>query len=322
MGAMLICTMLIFVLSYAHGQDFEYTISVDHALDGFIMKDVKVNDRVNLVRHVQGRRFLQIHVVSTNVNSPHHKRNTTNLEDGLEFQTRETWQFAVDDDGFVFVCNISGITLESHREFYVQLVNTSRNEVVSNPAPLVVEIRDLPAEANNKAVILAGVLLVFIVLANLLIPFVVRTKRRRKQGKPIFGCGRSDSTDSVPDKLRKIESVASISFDTQVSTDSSMMEPHWFGREIGYNYQEELAIEADTFTSDILNIAKHTHKNRHRRHSPQVHDNKAFQWLDVHYSEEEKPRRKSIVTLDESQNTTLIMNLDDSPAESVIKATN
>lgn len=187
---------------------------------------------------------------------------------------------------------------------------------------MVVEIRELPMEENHRVIILAGVLLAFIVLANLLIPFVVRTKRHRKQGKPIFGCGRSESKESV-DKLKTVESVASISFDTHSSVDSNMAEPHWFGREMGYNYQDELAIEANAFTSDILNIAKHTHKNRHRKQSPQVHSNKAFEWLDVHYDKNlpQQTSKKSIVTLDETLNTTITMGVDDSPSGSVILST-
>lgn len=68
---------------------------------------------------------------------------------------------------------------------------------VSNHLPFVVEIEYPKRDLNPNAVLFAGVLVFMILAISLLIPFVVRTKRRCKAGKPIFRCGSSDgSSDS------------------------------------------------------------------------------------------------------------------------------
>ncbi|XP_005089797.2 uncharacterized protein LOC101859059 [Aplysia californica] len=135
--------------------------------------------------------------------------NNSTLPYGMEFVVVHTRAFVVDEDRYIVVNDFSELEAESRIHFDVILKDKlAETNYVSNHLPFVVEIEYPKREKNPNAALFAGVLILTIVAISLLIPFVVRAKRRSKAGKPICGCGSaddssdSDSTGSVPDYVK------------------------------------------------------------------------------------------------------------------------
>ncbi|XP_059144530.1 uncharacterized protein LOC131931723 isoform X2 [Physella acuta] len=112
---------------------------------------------------------------------------------GMEFVVIHTNAFYVNEDRYICVNDLQSLEDENRIHFDVILKDKlAETHYVSNQLPFVVEIEYPVREAHPKAALFAGVLVLIILAVSLLIPFVVRAKRRSKAGKPIFGCGSAE----------------------------------------------------------------------------------------------------------------------------------
>ncbi|BFZ23537.1 hypothetical protein BsWGS_26576 [Bradybaena similaris] len=131
------------------------------------------------------------------------------LPNGMHFVVIHTNAFYVNDERYITVNDFSGLNGETRIHFDVILKDSlAEAKYVSNQLHFVVEIDYPRRQTNPNAVLFAGVLVLTIMSILLLIPFVVRTKRRCRAGKPIFRCGKADdasdieSLGSVPEHLK------------------------------------------------------------------------------------------------------------------------
>ncbi|CAL1532867.1 unnamed protein product [Lymnaea stagnalis] len=114
---------------------------------------------------------------------------------GMEFVVIHTSAFYVNEDRYICVNDFSNLDGESRIHFDVILKDKlSETHYVSNQLPFVIEIEYPVREAHPNAALFAGVLVLIILAVSLLIPFVVRAKRRSKAGKPICGCGPAEES--------------------------------------------------------------------------------------------------------------------------------
>ena len=138
-------------------------------------------------------------------------------------------------------------------------------DIVSNPVPFVVRAEkhseEESYEFNQTAAVFAGVLVCLIVIFALLIPFVVRAKRRSKHGKPIFKLG------SHPSSLDKVMSqdkgsqanltIHMVENQTGKQLGHRIMTEGDFYDNRGYRLEEEVERERNELTKDLLAIASH-----------------------------------------------------------------
>uniref|UniRef100_A0A2C9KVT5 Uncharacterized protein n=1 Tax=Biomphalaria glabrata TaxID=6526 RepID=A0A2C9KVT5_BIOGL len=139
---------------------------------------------------------------------------------GMEFVVIHTKAFYVNEDRYICVNDLSNLGGESRIHFDVTNQTTrilfevilkdklAETHYVSNQLPFVVEIEYPVRESHPKAALFAGVLVLIILAVSLLIPFVVRSKRRWKAGKPICACGSAEEgcdNDSSAEQPMKTE---------------------------------------------------------------------------------------------------------------------
>ncbi|KAH9504436.1 hypothetical protein Btru_063603 [Bulinus truncatus] len=190
---------------------------------------------------------------------------------GMEFVVIHTNAFYVNEDRYICVNDLSNLGGESRLHFdqvnqtiriHLEVIlkdKLAETHYVSNQLPFVVEVEYPVRESHPKAALFAGVLVLIILAVSLLIPFVVRSKRRWKAGKPICACGSAeegadtDSSGMVPEQRKQRmmsiggkENLAMIldngrimqhrpSVDQSMtiqnrmlrSTSSMMFQPHW-----------------------------------------------------------------------------------------------
>ncbi|XP_046362066.2 uncharacterized protein LOC124139096 [Haliotis rufescens] len=123
--------------------------------------------------------------------SPH--STFIDLPEGVAFDVLNTELIDVDDAYYIVVSDPDAMREEKEIQFYVVLVTTATNKIVSNPLPFAVRV-DHPSDEGRPhgAALFAGVLVLVIILIALLIPITVCVKRRRKAGKPVCTCGSPD----------------------------------------------------------------------------------------------------------------------------------
>ena len=138
-------------------------------------------------------------------------------------------------------------------------------DIVSNPVPFVVRAEKHSEEENYEyngtAAAFAGALVCLIVVFALLIPFVVRAKRRSKQGKPIFKLG---SHPSALDKAMAQENGSQANLTTHMAENQTgkhsvhriMTEGDFYDNR-GFRLEEEVEREKGELTKDLLAIASH-----------------------------------------------------------------
>ncbi|XP_067658731.1 uncharacterized protein [Haliotis asinina] len=115
------------------------------------------------------------------------------LPDGVEFDVLNTELIDVDDAYFLVVSNPDAMKEKKEIQFYVVLVTSETNQIVSNPLPFAVRVDHPPDEGRpHGAALFAGVLVLVIILIAFLIPITVCVKRRRRAGKPVCSCGSQD----------------------------------------------------------------------------------------------------------------------------------
>ncbi|OWF46742.1 uncharacterized protein LOC110455261 [Mizuhopecten yessoensis] len=154
--------------------------------------------------------------------------------------------FMIDDDNFLVVNNSEDIETSTEVIFNVFLVSESDHKILSNALPLAVHrdkrVEDKSVkEYSSGAAIFAGVLVLFIVFMALLIPLVIRAKRRLQEGKHPFKLGSHPSTANL-----NTDEVLGIP-----PKDSS--EPNWYNNTV-FNYEDEVRREKSEFTHDIIAI--------------------------------------------------------------------
>jgi len=118
-------------------------------------------------------------------------------------------------------------------------VQKQEGKIISNPIPFVIRLEKHLTESSESdyepaAAIFAGTLVLVIVVFALLIPFVVRAKRRYKDGKPVFKPGSHPSS---------------------VDLQRQQSEPNWYGNTV-FNYEEEVEKEKSEFTKDVINMSQ------------------------------------------------------------------
>ncbi|XP_060075486.1 uncharacterized protein LOC132555152 [Ylistrum balloti] len=154
--------------------------------------------------------------------------------------------FMIDEDNFLVVNNSEDLEESTEVIFNVVLIRDRDHKIISNALPLAVHL-DKRVEDKSKsdysmgAAIFAGVLVLFIVFMALLIPFVIRAKRRLREGKHPFKLGSHPSMTNLKDK--------------EVSEIPRMesREPNWYHNTV-FNYEDEVQKEKYEFTHDIIAI--------------------------------------------------------------------
>ncbi|XP_046559179.1 uncharacterized protein LOC124268197 [Haliotis rubra] len=148
------------------------------------------------------------------------------LPDGVEFDVLNTELIDVDDAYFLVVSNPDVMREKKEIQFYVVLVTSDTNQIVSNPLPFAVRVDHPPDEGRpHGAAMFAGVLVLVIILIAFLIPITVCVKRRRKAGKPVCSCG---SPDVEKDERKGHVNNGYVTDTRDVRTDSSVssVDPH------------------------------------------------------------------------------------------------
>ena len=140
--------------------------------------------------------------------------------------------------------------------------------VVSDPVPFIVRAQkhteDTTYDYNQTAAIFAGVLICLIVVFALLIPFVVRAKRRHRQGKPIFKPG------SYPSALSKTTAnekgsqtnlaVHMVENNSEPRLKNRVMTEGDFYDNYGYRLEKEMEHGKHVLSNDLLAIASHVNE--------------------------------------------------------------
>jgi hypothetical protein len=146
-----------------------------------------------------------------------------------------------------------------------QVVMFRDGDIVSNPVPFVVRVekhsKEESYEFNQTAAVFAGTLVCFIVVFALLIPFVVRAKRRSKHGKPIFKLG---SHPSALDKVMAHDKGSQANLTIHMVENQTgkqlghrkMTEGDFYDNR-GYRLEEEVERERNELSKDLLIIASH-----------------------------------------------------------------
>ncbi|XP_053379129.1 uncharacterized protein LOC123527151 [Mercenaria mercenaria] len=159
------------------------------------------------------------------------------------FVVKETNAFLVDPvDYYIRVNDTAHIGEHTLIQFYVVLEDDD-GVAVSNPLPFIVHV-DQPEESSSYPAVpavFAGVLVLCVIFLAVLIPLVTRAKRRYKQGKPMFKLGSHPSRAD----LEKAE------LDNQSNMTRNASEPNWYGNNIYYNYEDEVAKERSDFTRGL-----------------------------------------------------------------------
>lgn len=156
----------------------------------------------------------------------------------------ETHAFYVDPVNYYLRVNDTSHFGEEHKIQIFVVMENEEGEAVSNPLPFVIYI-DQPEESNSSypamPAVFAGVLVLCVVFLAILIPLVTRAKRRYKQGKPMFKLGSHPSRAD----LEKAE------LENQSNMTRNASEPNWYGNNIFYNYEDEVAKERSDFTKGL-----------------------------------------------------------------------
>ncbi|KAL8564965.1 hypothetical protein ACOMHN_019867 [Nucella lapillus] len=111
--------------------------------------------------------------------------------------------FSLDENLHIVVGNPRGFRKVDGIEFWVvaiQQVKDRADRVVSNPLSFVIKIDHSQPEGHG-APVYAGIVVVVVCVFALLIPLTVRTKRRLREGKPLFVIG--SSSKKLEERKRK-----------------------------------------------------------------------------------------------------------------------
>lgn len=136
----------------------------------------------------------------------------------------------------------------------VVLIN-KQGRAVSNPLPFIVRIEKETLTSSDYSLhsaVFAGVLVLIIVLLALGIPFVVRAKRRFRQGKPVMKLG--SHPGSSPDL--KTAGMVAYSVEDIPGMTRQTSEPNWYGENKILSYEQEVKTEKVAFTRDIKQLER------------------------------------------------------------------
>jgi hypothetical protein len=137
----------------------------------------------------------------------------------------------------------------------VVLVN-KQGQAVSNPLPFIIRIENVTSDSSEYSLhsaVFAGVLVLIIVLLALGIPFVVRAKRRFKQGKPVMKLG--SHPGSSPD-LKSAGDYVTNSVEDIPGMTRQASEPNWYGENKILSYEQEVKTEKVAFTREIKRLER------------------------------------------------------------------
>ncbi|XP_061198291.1 uncharacterized protein LOC133206355 isoform X2 [Saccostrea echinata] len=171
------------------------------------------------------------------------------------FRVFDSEYFSVDKDNYIVVDTNNTAELQEKKElrFYVVLIN-EHGQAVSNPLPFIVRIENKTEGSSDNPLhpaIFAGVLVLIIVLLALGIPFVVRAKRRFKQGKPVMKLGSYPGSSADLKAIMVSESVEDIP-----GMKRRQSEPNCFGENRILSYEDEVKTEKATFTKEIKQLER------------------------------------------------------------------
>lgn len=235
--------------------------SAGQAIEGFVDSKVEDGSKVR-VTEIEGKKFIEngmeVGYLQLVVRKGKNQLNGTE-----QYIAVDTEAFIVDKDGYIIVNTTETFDHNKAIEFYVVMFRDG--DIVSNPVPFVVRaekhIVEENYEYNETAAVFAGVLICLIVIFALLIPFVVRAKRRSKHGKPIFKLG---SHPSALDKVMAQEKGSQATLTTHMVENQT---GNQFGHRImtegdfydnrGFRLEEEVEREKNELTRDLLAIASH-----------------------------------------------------------------
>lgn len=202
--------------------------------------DINNSQRKRKLRHRQRRNF----AVPPKDFQPQHLQTTTAKPPQLV--VKGTNAFLVDPvDNYIRVNDTSSIGDHTFIQFYVVLED-DEGVVLSNPLPFIVHI-DQPSESDSYPVVpavFAGVLVLCVIFLAVFIPLVTRAKRRYKEGKPMFKLGSHPSRADL--EKAAIGSQANLG-----NLARNPSEPNWYGNNIYYNYEDEVAKERLEFTRGL-----------------------------------------------------------------------
>lgn len=266
---LLFCSLLLLELAaltlcdhQIHQPDYQFDLSpAGGAIEGYVTSKAKEGSKVPITQ-VEGQVFQEkgevVQYLQVVVKSG--ARNGTE-----EFVVENTDAFRIDNNGYIIVNNTETFDHPQAFEFYVVMFR--RELVVSDPVPFIVRaqkhVEETTYEYNQTAAIFAGVLICLIVAFALLIPFVVRAKRRHKHGKPIFKPG---SHPSALTKAMAAEKGSQTNLAIHMVDNS---EPHLKNRAMtegdfydnyGYRLEKEMERGQHELSNDLLAIASHVNE--------------------------------------------------------------
>ncbi|XP_061198311.1 uncharacterized protein LOC133206379 [Saccostrea echinata] len=231
--------------------DFEID-SEGHAMEGYLFPDLHSGDKVqvnlaegdSLTENAKDVKYIRLKIQKS-------KNNTR----PPPFRVFDSEYFSVDKDNYIVVDTNNTAELQEKKElrFYVVLIN-EHGQAVSNPLPFIVRIENKTEDSSDypmHSAIFAGVLVLIIVLLALGIPFVVRAKRRFKQGKPVMKLGSHPGSSPDLKAIMVSESVEDIP-----GMKRQQSEPNWFGENRILSYEDEVKTEKATFTKEIKQLER------------------------------------------------------------------
>ncbi|XP_071144873.1 uncharacterized protein [Mytilus edulis] len=245
-----------------HKTDYPFDLdNAGNAIEGYVDSEIKEGSKV-LVKPIEGHQFLEDGEVVKYLQVIVRSGNFTGDE---EYVAENTDAFRVDENGFIIVNNTDTFDHEQVYEFYVVMFR--RDDLVSDPVPFIVlAAKHKPDENygyNTTAAVFAGVLICLIVLFALLIPFVVRAKRRVKQGKPVwkFGSHPSALDREMAREKGSQSNLAVHMVESQTSTvpglkNRAMTEGDFYDN-YGYRLEQEVEREKNELSNDLMAIASH-----------------------------------------------------------------
>lgn len=245
-----------------HKPDYPFDLdTAGNAIEGYVDSEVKEGSKV-LVKPVEGQQFLEDGEV---VKYLQVKVRTGNFTGNEEYVAENTDAFRVDEKGYIIVNNTESFDHTQAIEFYVVMFRF--DDVVSDPVPFIVRAeKHKPDENygyNTTAAVFAGVLICLIVVFALLIPFVVRAKRRVKQGKPIWKFG---SYPSALEREMALEKGSQSNLTVHMVKSQASSGPHLKNRAMtegdfydnyGYRLEKEVEREKNDLSHDLMAIASH-----------------------------------------------------------------
>ncbi|XP_062612715.1 uncharacterized protein LOC134274444 [Saccostrea cucullata] len=249
------CTCLLFgdVASEEIHQVYDFEIdSEGHAMEGYLFPDLHSGDKVqvnlaegeSLTENARDVKYIRLKILKSKNNSS-----------APPFRVFDSEYFSVDRNNYIVVDTNHTDELQEKRElrFYVVLIN-EHGQAVSNPLPFIVRIENKTEESVDypmHSAIFAGVLVLIIVLLALGIPFVVRAKRRYKQGKPVMKLGSHPGSSPDLKTMMVSESVEDIP-----GMKHQQSEPNWYGEKSIFSYEDEVKTEKATFTKEIKQLER------------------------------------------------------------------